>query len=155
MREPTGNALVLTMTGGGVVAVAAEDVAMARMNWSRWIADCSSRHCTSALALAPGTPIMRCFDCGWVTERIVWPDHTDAIETLLAMRPDEKTRNWEPGETLEQLANENVQHGIIQAPARPDDPTCLSTFRTAAIDGGALRSMQALNPELVRAIGGR
>lgn len=96
----------------GQLAIAG--VAYARANWGRWIVDCSSTACTSALAVEPGTREMRCWDCGWATDLILWPADTDSIETILAMRPDEKTRNW-AGETLEDLLAENLAHGIIPA----------------------------------------
>jgi hypothetical protein len=98
-----------------------------RMNWSRWIVDCA--HCTSGLVVGVhlcdehGTMVrysiewgdwsMVCWDCGQVTEAIAWPPDPAAIEAILSMRPDEKTRNWEPGETLDGLLMENILHGIM------------------------------------------
>lgn len=99
----------------------------ARVNWSRWIVDCASPICTSAMTLGderedragnvwPGLVIgqstMRCRDCGFLTEGIEWPPDPLAIETVLSWRPDEKTRNWEPGEMIADLLRENVEHGV-------------------------------------------
>lgn len=109
--------------------------ALARVNWGRWIADCPS--CGSALAVEPGQerlggPLWEsdgermylagfregCWDCGTVTD-LVWPDSgtVDGVERLLGMRPDPKTRNWEPHESLHDLMRENAQHGIFSHPA--------------------------------------
>ena len=77
-------------------------VTHARANWSRWVADCPSPFCSSALQLTPGQPWFRCRDCDAVAE-VVWPANPADIERLLVMRPDETTRNWEPGETLYDL----------------------------------------------------
>lgn len=35
------------------------------------------------------------------------------IEALLLARADPSTRNWKPGETLDDLATENVAHGVV------------------------------------------
>lgn len=105
--------------------------AQTRMNWSRWVIDCGGPGCLSALEVKPpGPPVvdrygrvlfhptwgaasMRCWDCDWVTTRIDWPADPFAIEAILFMRPDEKTRNWTPGETLDALLLENIAHGIM------------------------------------------
>jgi hypothetical protein len=110
----------------------------ARMNWSRWIIDCA--HCTSGLtpghhlydergvmvrySIEWGDAAMRCWDCGGLTEGVLWPADPAAIEAILGMRPDERTRNWYPGETLDALMLENIAHGILppdelMAPGRP------------------------------------
>jgi hypothetical protein len=41
-----------------------------------------------------------------------FPPEREAIERALAVRPDPDTRNWSPGETIEQLLAENAEHGI-------------------------------------------
>lgn len=53
----------------------------------------------------------------------VWPSLSlrAGVEQLLALRPDPAKRNWEPGETLEQLLWENAAHGI-GAPAPTLEP---------------------------------
>lgn len=85
--------------------------ARARVNWGRWIVDCTT--CTSALALPPGTEAMQCWDCGAIVPLIVWPPDVASIEAVLAYRPDPNTRNWEPGETVTDLIAENAVHGIV------------------------------------------
>lgn len=99
----------------------------ARFNWSRWLVDCG--FCLSGLepgrhlydkhgvlvrySIEWGDEVMTCWDCGMVTEGVAWPVDPLGIETLLLMRPDEKTRNWFPGETLDDLLQENIAHGIM------------------------------------------
>lgn len=85
--------------------------AYARVNWSRWIVDCPSPWCDSALDADPGERFFQCRECGTGAD-IVWPPNVDDIEYLLAMRPAAKTRNWAPGETVADLLQENVLHGI-------------------------------------------
>jgi hypothetical protein len=84
---------------------------MARVNWSRWVADCPSPFCTSALQLQREQPWFQCWECGEVGE-IEWPSFGDEIERVLLMRPDPFTHNWEPGETLHDLYTQNLAHGI-------------------------------------------
>jgi hypothetical protein len=132
MREQMLQALIVAPQSGQLLVASREDVALARFNWGRWIVDCGSRLCTSALMLPPGTPIMRCWDCEFVTEDIIWPEAVGLIENLLLMRPDEKTRNWEPGETVDDLVRENLRHGII-VPPRHIEQGPWQVFRTAAV----------------------
>lgn len=87
-------------------------LAYARINWSRVVVDCPRRWCTSALTLPPGHDLYQCWDCGW-TAPIVWPANLPSIVAVLALRPDPKTRNWEPGETVLDLVQENIEHGIL------------------------------------------
>jgi hypothetical protein len=104
-----------------VTGIVVSEAVAARCNWSRWIVDCSS--CPSALAVPVGTHEVSCWDCGQPIGPIVWPPDPVAITTLLAMRPlwvkseDGETwdcpRNWEPGETLEDLLRENTEHGLL------------------------------------------
>jgi hypothetical protein len=99
----------------------------ARVNWSRWIIDCA--HCQSGLtpgchlydehgvmirySIEWGDTSMLCWDCGRITEGILWPADPAAIWAILSMRPDERTRNWYPNETLDALMLENIAHGIL------------------------------------------
>lgn len=84
-----------------------------RANWGRWVADCPSPWCTSAMQVWPGQVHTRCGDCGTTMGPLIWPADPEGVETILLMRPDEKTRNWHPGETLNDLLNENIAHGIL------------------------------------------
>lgn len=85
---------------------------------------------------------MQCWDCGWVTEHIVWPQDPDSIEAVLAMRPNETTRNWWPGETLQSLILENVQHGILPPEAALESGSGpLMIVQGDSIVGGSLASL--------------
>lgn len=81
-------------------------------NWSRWVARCGL--CPWATQLQRFQPWIECPLCGTVTE-IVWPaaKTVEDVERLLMMRPDPSTRNWSPGEPLQQLIWENAEHGIL------------------------------------------
>lgn len=88
------------------------DAVRARSNWGRWVVDCATPYCTNAWMVRVGQPHWDCFTCGYRNE-INWPPDPAAIEYLLEMRPDPKTRNWEPGETLTDLLMENIAHGVV------------------------------------------
>ncbi len=98
-------------------------VSYARCNWSRWVGDCPSPFCLAALQLRRYQPWFTCMECG-ETGEIVWPARAEDVERLLSMRPDPNTRNWEPGETLNDLLLENMQHGVLShaAVAAPPGP---------------------------------
>lgn len=112
------------MTG----ALVRPGLAQAYVSWGRWVVECSNPFCSSALTLGPDVVIveglirrglawgqrdMQCWDCGFVTSEIVWPPDPDAIEMLLGGRPDPRTRNWFPNETLQDLLAENIVHGLM------------------------------------------
>lgn len=99
----------------------------ARVNHGRWVVNCRSPLCESAMTLGPprmdaegrvwpglaiGQDTMTCRDCGFVTVDTGWPPDPRGIELVLAWRPDPATRNWEPGETIGDLLRENVEHGV-------------------------------------------
>lgn len=122
-------------------------VAYARANWGRWVADCASPFCASALQLFRGQPWLACRECDAVAE-IVWPSiPIEDIERLLMMRPDETTRNWEPGETLFDLYSENLEHNIV-----PWDLTALTPGGSAVFQLSAdrIRLDRALTPGRTR-----
>ena len=82
---------------------------------------------------------MQCWDCDWVTTQIGWPADPFAIEALLFMRPDEKNRNWSPGETLDALLLENIAHGIVppESLLRGGEPLMVVS-RDEVLVGGSL-----------------
>lgn len=97
-----------------MTAVAIPGLAYAEANWGRWIARCPAGLCTNAIQVARRQQTFECIgagSCGW-TSTIVWPADPESIEVLLALRPDEKTRSWLPGESLAQLLAENTAHGL-------------------------------------------
>lgn len=86
-------------------------VALARINWGRWIADCPV--CSGAMVVSRKDPWFWCPECGqsgW--RQVEFPENADEIEEILVKRPDKRVRNWFPGETVAQLEAENSGHGI-------------------------------------------
>jgi hypothetical protein len=86
--------------------------ALARVNWGRWIADCT--RCDSAVAFEDITNSFTCPECGMRWE-VLWPPEQlmADISRLLLMRPHPKHRNWSTGETLIDLMTENGAHGVF------------------------------------------
>ena len=91
--------------------VAELPVVRAYMNWGRWVVDCPAGCGGAELASSN-----RCASCG-EEYRVDFPPERQAIERLLALRPETKKgvashRNWRPGETLADLRRENIEHGV-------------------------------------------
>jgi len=94
----------------------------ARINHGRWIVDCGG--CNSALVVDLGQPVFMCVECGNAANDGKWfnvtvPTDRAAIEIELLKRPmngrnpaSAVNRNWEPGETVAALKQENTDHGI-------------------------------------------
>lgn len=86
------------------------------MNDSRWVLDCNE--CRSGAAVDVEAGVSRCFECGAVysvdDDTLVLPsaDTIASIVAVLGARPDRRTRNWQPGETLSGLRKENRHHGL-------------------------------------------
>jgi hypothetical protein len=100
----------------GAIPLAAE------VNHGTWIAPCP---CGAERLPAPGCvvwlaqPRAWCVRCGnaatagrWRPILLPAPPERAAIEALLDRRPDAATRNWTPGETVDDLAAENRAHEI-------------------------------------------
>lgn len=90
-------------------------VALAYVNRGRWVASCPFL-CGGA-HIAEGDAFL----CGLCVNggsdqpvALVWPEPAERreIERLLAPRP-QVAQNWETGETIDDLAVENVQHGMF------------------------------------------
>jgi len=94
----------------------------ARINHGRWLVDCPG--CNSALVVDLGQPVFMCVECANAGNAGKWfavtvPRNRAAIETELLKRPwsgrnpsSAVNRNWEPGETVATLRQENTDHGI-------------------------------------------
>jgi ribosomal protein L37AE/L43A len=85
------------------------------VNAGRWVVMCPT--CSSAQEAHSTLKRFWCVDCQQAREGgawcpVLWPDERAAIEAALLLRPDPRTRNWMPGETVEQLIGENVARGI-------------------------------------------
>lgn len=86
------------------------------VNEGRWVAGCSE--CGGAQLAARTDHRFMCHICGNVAaggrwRRVIWPADVAAIEAALAKRPQLRTRNWSPGETVEQLLAENEHQGPV------------------------------------------
>lgn len=73
---------------------------------------CATPGCGNCPAVSPEWRLALCWDCGAIYEGLELPEDFDAIARLLVARPELSTRNWLPGETVEDLERENVEHGI-------------------------------------------
>lgn len=95
--------------------VALTGLGYAEVNWGRWIVRCPRPHCWNAVALPVDTALAACVGdggCG-LEFPVLWPPDPIAIAALLVMRPVPATRNWLPGETVEDLAAENAAHDCL------------------------------------------
>jgi hypothetical protein len=93
----------------------------ARILYGRWLVDCP--HCRGANDVIPEEPIYLCSSCGWPGifrageyvpahfARVIFPQNRAEIERILLRRKLIRNRNWQPGETIGQLAEENQGHG--------------------------------------------
>lgn len=83
---------------------------MAYINHGRWVADCPA--CNGAELVEQGHRML-CGSCGAVHD-VDWPSDIDEAETLLEQRPVGH-QHWDrhKGETVDTLAAENIDHGIL------------------------------------------
>jgi ribosomal protein L37AE/L43A len=90
--------------------------AYTELNHGRWIIPCP--FCPSA---APdiGRDRFLCSECGNAAAGgryvpVERPHHelSREIARLTTLRPDNENRNWQPGETADMLAADNLEHGI-------------------------------------------
>ncbi len=87
-------------------------VAYAEVNHGRWLARCATPWCFNAMALTFLQDGFVCDECR-LPMPVQWPADPLVITRLLALRPHPASRNWLPGETVEELLMENTAHGII------------------------------------------
>jgi hypothetical protein len=86
----------------------------AQISHGRWVALCP---CGSAQIPPLTEQRFVCLTCrnasiGGRARRLVWPADPDAVELVLLARPDHRTRNWQPHETIADLELENQAHGL-------------------------------------------
>ena len=90
----------------------------ARIDHGRWMADCP--FCRGAEFADPAYPWFACASCG--NEAVdgkfvkVWfPGEAlrEQIEAVLRQRKYLANMNWRPGETIQDLEDENQEHGIV------------------------------------------
>lgn len=81
------------------------------VNHGRWVAICPE--CVGGISTGRGWNEARCFDCGAVFRTVVWPKEMEDIERALLLRLD-ANRNWLPGETVDMLLGENIEHRVTE-----------------------------------------
>ena len=90
----------------------------AEVNHGRWIVKCHT--CRGAQLANRWERWFFCTDC--LNQRfdgrlvsVHWPDEDEVrkIEGLLMERDDPGTRHWKPSETVDDLARENADHGVM------------------------------------------
>jgi hypothetical protein len=91
-----------------------DDPVLAYVNHGRWVAQCE---CMNAQLVTEADPRFYCVECfnvafagRWRT--VTFPAEVPAIEVVLQERPERRRQNWEPGETVELLEAENIEHGL-------------------------------------------
>ena len=94
---------------------------VAYVNHGRWVAECPD--CAGAQLVSETERRFWCLNCGNAAVNFAWrhvrmPQKRTAIEAELVIRPAARseraiTRNWLPGETVEDLQRENVEHGVV------------------------------------------
>lgn len=96
-------------------------IVRARVLYGRWMVDCP--RCNGANDVDPHEPVFLCSSCLWPGvfrggayvpphfAHVEFPENREAVEAVLVKRPGIENRNWYPGETIEQLEEENRQLG--------------------------------------------
>lgn len=93
--------------------VADVEPTIARVDWGRWIADCP---CGGAeMVWIEGPHVIWCASCGNAALAGQWrpvalPERVHEIILTLGERPHQKDRNWQPGVSIEELAEWNAEH---------------------------------------------
>lgn len=84
----------------------------ARVNHGVWLVDCE---CGAGVAVDPTFSAGYCFGCGAIQTTVIFPDSDDRlnIEHILLSRSMVANRNWEPTETLTDLAIENAERKVV------------------------------------------
>jgi hypothetical protein len=104
-------------------------------SWGRWTVLCPTPSCGGAALAHEDDHRFMCVDCGNVGagwHEVRWPVNVESIDALLARRPIPATRNWTPGETLEQLRQENIAHAVEPGPTDPAKLQSALGYRRAA-----------------------
>jgi hypothetical protein len=125
-------------------------VAVVYMNWGKWVADCPRPFCLNAEQFGRcddgtigglGGELFHCRDdtrhggCG-LTCPAQWPANVEDLEAVILARPVPGTRNWRPGETLDDLIHENAAHGLVPAAALTTRTPTLLTARDQLVVPG-------------------
>ncbi len=89
--------------------------ALARIDLGRWLVNCND--CASAVIVDDEDLFFLCPSCGtggnW--RKVIMPGERTDIEEIMMLRPGFRMANlnrfWSPGESVEKLLAENVEHG--------------------------------------------
>jgi hypothetical protein len=86
------------------------------VNQGRWMTACPGPNCGSAQVASETDHRFYCATCendfiAHLTLPVIWPVERESIENLLLPRPV-LNQNWRPGETIEDLINENINYGV-------------------------------------------
>lgn len=76
----------------------------------KWVVICE---CGDAPMASPEWDEARCFACGAVYRSLAWPPDRKAIEHELVARPSALVRAWLPNESVDDLRQQNADHGIV------------------------------------------
>ena len=83
-------------------------------NHGRWVADCSTPYCTEAHLVEPGD-VFTCGNCHTNHGAVAFPADKYLVDAALSRRIIPETRNWLPGETVDDLRAENAAHeGMVR-----------------------------------------
>lgn len=82
-----------------------DDQPVVYVSGGSWILKCG---CGNAPSVHPAWRLACCFECGAIYENLRLPPDAQQIEELLMRRSHPSLRNWVPGETLADLAQQNV-----------------------------------------------
>lgn len=85
------------------------------VNHSRWLARCP--FCPGAALISTREKLFWCAECRMKANagrpmEVILPTFYQDVEALLLARPDAGNRHWNVGETVDDLAHENREHGI-------------------------------------------
>jgi hypothetical protein len=84
-----------------------EEPVYAYVNHARWVIDCE---CGTGNLVVPGWRTAGCPACGALFTNVVFPPDIEEIEEVLEDRIREHHKNWFPGETVQKLKMENLEH---------------------------------------------
>ena len=96
----------------GVQPWTSDKSVVACVNQGRWLALCTS--CGEGMLTRPDWGIACCAQCGAVYNEslVVFPEDASEISQILCLRPERNSQNWLLPETVADLHDENVAHGI-------------------------------------------
>lgn len=83
-------------------------------NHGRWVLSCPT--CNGSQLACPTDPRFICCDCGNIEvegrwRQVLWPSNHGEVAALLDRRPI-PNRNWLPHESLSDLREQNLRHGL-------------------------------------------